>query len=224
MSNNLELEVYREGMPETPTFAGGLNFVSRVAIDGMLRVVDRLNLAGLNIPVTTIPVGGRAGANDLFGMFDKARQGFRLLFQMDSYKSGKIDPTRFLRKVGISTEDEATRFINGLFPSRAMVEPNYGFSLSVALAFAMTLRNLAQAETVNFYYLGITPADDDTGLMLHPSFWKYNITPETVWGTIGIVEAIVRQAVLQRGSVENPDRLYKAAHFLAAISSLRKAG
>lgn len=222
MPNNPELEVYREGMPETPTFAGGLSFVSRVSTDGMLRVVDRLNLEGLGIPVRTVPVGGREGAKDLFGMFDKARQGFRLLFQMHSYKPSEIDPARFLQGVGISTEDEAARFINGLSPSRSMLKPNNGFSLSVALAFTATLRKLAQAETVSFYYLGITPADDDTNLILHPSYWNYSITPETVWNTISGVEANVRKAVLHRGFVENPDSLYQAAHFLGAISSLRK--
>lgn len=218
---NHELEVYRVGIPETSTFAGGLEFVSRVSTDGMLRVVDRLNLEGQGTPVRTVPVGGREGAGDLFGLFDKARQGFRLLFKMHSDKSDGIDPAKFMKGVGISAEDEAARFINGSFPSRGMTKPNDGFSLSVTLAFTTTLRKLAQAETVNFYYLGIIPADDDTHLILHPSYWNYNITPETVWDTVLDIEANVRKAVLQRGFVENPDSLYKAAHFLGAISSLR---
>lgn len=141
---------------------------------------------------------------------------------MDDYPPDKVDPTKFLKGVGISAEDQAARSVDGSLPSRGMTKPNDGFSLSVTLAFTTTLRKLAQAETVNFYYLGIIPADDDTYLILHPSYWNYNITPETVWDIILDVEANVRKAVLQRGFIENPDSLYKAAHFLGAISSLRK--
>lgn len=215
------LEVYSEGKFEASTFTGGMNYVSRVATDGMLRVVDRLNLEDLGIPVRTIPIGGIDGVNDLFGMFDRAKQGFRLLFQMNKLRFDEIDPEKFLSAVGVSAEDEAARLTNDIFPSGKLNQPNKDFSLSVAMAFASTIRSLAQAETVNFYYLGIIPTTDDPTFILTPSYWKINLSPETIWNTIGQMDSAVKTAVLQDGFVENTPVLYKAAHFLGALPLLR---
>lgn len=223
MTSRPDLEVYRQNTTseESNTFVGGFNYVSRVSVDGMLRVIERLQLEGQNITIKNVPIGGRKGMEDLLGIFGKARQGFRLLTQTDNRWADKIDPAKFLNVVGTSSEDDAEKFINEFSTIKELTKPNGKFSLSVAMAFTATLLKLAKAETVNFYYLGIIPTGDNPSLILRPSYWKYNISPETIWGGINAAELCLKEALLQKGSIANTDRLYKAAHFLGANLSMK---
>lgn len=223
MSTYKRIEVYRPGKAqEAAPFSEGVEYVSKVSTNGMMRIIERLDLEGRRVPVKNVPVGGPDGAEDLFAMFARAKQGLRLLFHMPSERPGEFIPERFLRAVGVSAEDEAARFINEFFPSKKPTEPNEAFAVSVALIFTSTIRRLAQAQAVNFYYLGVTPTDDDPYLMQQSSDWKINTTPENIWNVVEQTHGSLRLAVLQKGFIENPSPLFKAAHFLAGNSSFRR--
>lgn len=223
MPNNPDFEIYRaNGSEGSNTFSGGYNYVSRVSVNGMQRVIDRLSLEDKNIPIKNVPVGSREGVSELLGMFDKARQGFRLLFRMPSHQADNINLFKFFNEVGNSLENEEEKSVEQPLPDNKILNPNETFNLSVSLAFQTSLFKLVQAENVNFYYLGIIPSDCDAHLILHSSYWKQNISSESIWRNINEIEGFVKKAIFQRGTMKYCQGLFKAAHFLGANTSLKK--
>lgn len=198
---------------------GGSAYVAQVCTDGMLRVIDRLDLETRNIAVKNVPVGGREGIEDLFGFFSKARKGFRFVSRIDNQESG-FDPLKFLKVVGVSEEDHAEFLINELFPSKKITNPDEKYALSAFFTFSNTLNRLVQQEAVSFYSLGVTPTPDPD-MVLFTSNWQYNYNQEFIWGMIWEMEAVVRGAVLSPGFYDNSPKLLQAAHFLAATLSFR---
>lgn len=219
MSNHSRLEVYHEGKPQlsSDSFARGLDYVRGTSTDMMLRIVDRIGLEDRGIPVRNVPIGGSSRVDDLFEVFDKARQGFRFL----SRNVGEgIDPGKFIQAVGTSSKDEAAKFINEMFPPGVLSRPNDEFALSVFLAFQSTLFRLSQRGTVNFYLLGLTPSDDPK-LILDPSYWQYNLSSEKIWDIIKEVETVTREAICNPGLLQRKAKTLQAAHFFGATLSLR---
>lgn len=215
-----ELEIYQIGdSARLSSYARGINYVSSVCADGIFRLVERLNLEEESIGVRNVPLGG-SGAERLFDIFEKARQGFRLLSKMDVHEKGTFDPRKFLNLVGISAEDQAASLINEYFPDKAISKPNDKFALSVLFSFTNSLYRLVHSEVVNFYFLGIIPTED-LKMILALSYWKYNFNPEFVWSMIGDMDKVVRAAVLSQGLLGNNQKLLKAAHFFGANLSLR---
>lgn len=220
MSNSDRLELYQSGLPRESSFFAGMQYVAKTSANGMLRLIERINLETHRIPLNVVPLGGREGINDVFQMFGKARQGFRLLFQTGD---SQIDHARFLDAVGISADDRAAYLIGQVFPQPEVIRPNDKFALSVFLGLSTSLRRLGQLDTVNFYTLGITPADTETGLILARSYWQYNLTAENTWTIMGEMEYLVRQAILTPGLLGRYSKFVQAAHFLGANLSLRTA-
>lgn len=192
------------------------------------RIMDRLGLEHLNIPVGKVPIGQRNGIADIRQFWTLARDGFRWNLRMEDIRPWRgLDAgllTKATRPEQLPDLSVFRRAFGLDLPSKPdrVQDPTKTPAYYTFRHIVDVLGCLKQRRVVSLEILGDDSAARLGELGTTETYWTRDIRPDEVWESMRQIETGMMQAIFGRGFVTGYMETMKAAHFFSTGEGLAR--
>lgn len=182
------------------------------------RILGRLQLEQMSLPVRNTPVGGSEGIDALTGFWKHAREGFRMAFRMDREGRHNINPGLLLAATTAGRANGIWEEIRSLGIKIPLENPRLNPALVFFGHVLVSIGDLNRQGNVSLASLEPSFKGKRLGnLAQHNINWRRNIDPETIWGTINELARGSQVALHQPGNFDRGtiDPILRVAQFFA---------